>query len=60
MSFEEWIDKQLEKELKHNPSLRKIFAEHPERRKMYIAKVIDSEPVGGDLWQRYAEETGAK
>lgn len=60
MSFEEWIGKQLDKELKHNPPLRKIFAEHPDYRKDYIAKIIDSEPTGGDLWQRYREETGAE
>lgn len=36
-------EKQLEKILESNEDLQKIFEEHPERRELYLEKMIDSE-----------------
>lgn len=57
MSFENWLDLQIEKELSNNPELRKVFAANPERHEMYKQKLIDSESsIDGGLRQRYREE----
>ena len=57
ISFEKWLDLQIEKELANNLELKKVFAEHPERREMYKQKLIDSEPsINGGFYERYREE----
>lgn len=39
------IEKQLDDQLKNNKELRELFDKYPERREMYIEKVLDSEPI---------------
>ena len=39
------IEKKLEEQLKSNKELRDLFEKHPERREMYIEKILDSEPI---------------
>lgn len=38
-------EKQLDEELKQNPELRKVLDESPEKKAMYIEKIIDSSPL---------------
>lgn len=42
------LEKQLEKHLKSNKELRELFEKHPERKSMYIDKLLDSEPLSLD------------
>jgi len=39
------IEKKLEEHLKSNKELRELFEKHPERKEMYIEKVLDSGPI---------------
>lgn len=39
------IEKKLEDQLRSNKELRDLFEKHPERREMYIEKMLDSEPI---------------
>lgn len=58
MKFEEWLDLLIDKELAKNPELKRLFAEHPEKRELYKQKLIDSESSeNGGLHLRYLEET---
>lgn len=41
MTYDE-ASKMVEKEIKRNPGFAKIFKEHPERKEMYIHKILDS------------------
>ena len=42
------LEKQLEKHLKSNKELRELFEKYPERKSMYIDKLLDSEPLSLD------------
>ena len=60
MSFEEWLDLLIDKEIAKNPGLKRLFAEHPEKRELYKQKLIDSESGENDGFHlRYIEETKA-
>lgn len=41
MTYDE-ASKMVEKEIKRNPELAKVFKEHPERKEMYKQKILDS------------------
>ena len=41
------LDEQIERELKRNPGLAKLFEEHPERKELYKRKILESE---GETW----------
>lgn len=41
------INEQLEKILESNDELRKVFEEHPERKELYIQKMIDEKNAKG-------------
>jgi hypothetical protein len=39
------IEEQLEEELKNNAELRKVFEKNPEKKDLYIQKILDSSPI---------------
>ncbi len=39
------MDAQLEEHLKTNKELREVIEKHPEKRELYIEKILDSSPV---------------
>lgn len=41
------IDERIEREVKRNPELAKLFNEHPERKEMYKQKILESE---NEVW----------
>ena len=42
------LEQQLEEHLKKNKEMRELFEKHPERKAMYIDKILDSEPLSSD------------
>lgn len=50
MTYDE-ASKMVEKEIKRNPGLAKMFKEHPERKEMYIHKILDS---WDEVWDAHA------